>query len=487
MNMFKNFYQLITMLVLSCAGSTSLWAQATDPFPDINPYDYYGNMNMSVKVLEDGVPLVQDVVVAVYSGQTLRGKGAPEPGDKHPDVIYLTIYGDTSGDPLYFKIYTQGTTVEVAPENLTYTINEILGTPKKPYEINITDVVAEEKTTFELKLAKGWNWISHNRANAVTPSSLFGTNVVEVKSQTKGVIRDTKYGMVGNLKEMVATEAYKVRTTAADTKVRKVVDYPFKAATHAITLQKGWNWLSYPMEHQASLGEALKNFAPQEGDYLVGQAGFATYSQGAWNGIDLEVLTPGKGYMYRSGETKPVTFNSQAGAKVRVAANMRKVEDESSPWTCDIYKYPNRMPTIVRLYKADEVADMNAYDVAAFCDGECRGIGKVVNDVVMMNVCGEGGETITFKALDKTTGTIMDIQESVSFTGDVLGAYTEPFKLTLEEEDLTGISTIRSSIAGEEAIYNAAGQRMHTNAKALPKGLHIMRSSDGKVKKILVK
>ena len=484
MNMLKNLYQRIAVLALSFVGGTSLWAQATDPFPDINPCDYYGNMNMSVKVLEDGDPLVQDVVVAVYSGQTLRGKGSPQPGDKYPGVIYLTIYGDNSGDQLYFKVYTQGTTVEVAPENLTYTINDVLGTPKYPYEININDVIAEEKTTFELKLAKGWNWISHNRANALNPTSLFGENVVEVKSQTKGIIRDKKFGMVGNLKEMVATEAYKVKTTAADTKARQLVDYPFKATTHSITLKKGWNWLSYPMEQQASVAEALKNFSPQEGDYLVGQEGFATYSQGAWNGF-LEVLTPGKGYMYRSGETKPVTFNSQAGAKDRAAASMRKVADEGRPWTCDIYKYPNRMPTIVRLYKADEAADINAYDVAAFCDDECRGVGKVVNDVVMMNVCGEGGETITFKALDKTTGTMMDIQESVTFTGDVLGAYTEPFKLTLGEENITDIAIIPSK-TDIDAIYNAAGQRVTQDKQTLPKSVYI-HMKNGKATKVFVK
>ena len=340
-----------------------------------------------------------------------------------------------------------------------------------------------------MKLNKGWNWISHNRANALDPATLFGANVVEVKSQTKGMVRDTKYGMVGNLKEMVATEAYKVNTTAADTKVLQVVDYPFKAATRSITLKKGCNWMSYPMEAQASVEDALKYFSPQEGDYLVGQEGFTSYTSGAWVGL-LETLTPGKGYMYKSGAGKSVYFNAQAGAKSGAEASMRRVADEGSPWTCDIYKYPNRMPTTVCLYKADQPENVNNYDVGAFCGDECRGVGKVVQGVVMMNVCGEGGETITFKAMEKKTGIVMDISESVPFTADVLGTYMKPFKLTLEEaleeEDLTGIATLQSRTDMEDAIYNMAGQRVTMDKPSLPKGVYL-RLKDGKTTKVLVR
>ena len=64
MKLIMNPYKMIAALALFLVGSTSLRAQ--DPFPDINIYDYYGNMSMSVKVFEDGEPLVQDVFVAVY-------------------------------------------------------------------------------------------------------------------------------------------------------------------------------------------------------------------------------------------------------------------------------------------------------------------------------------------------------------------------------------------------------------------------------------
>ena len=138
------------------------------------------------------------------------------------------------------------------------------------------------------------------------------------------------------------------------------------------------------------------------------------------------------------------------------------------------------------LYIKDVEADANNYDVAAFCGDECRGVGKVVKGVLMMNVCGEGDETITFKAIDKKSGIVMDINESVTFTGDVLGAYTEPFRLTLGEENITDIAIIPSSTGIEEIVYNAAGQHVTKDKQALPKGVYI-HMKNGKATKVFVK
>lgn len=333
------------------------------------------------------------------------------------------------------------------------------------------------------QLKKGWNWVSHSFADAVKPNDVFGQNVVEVKNQTRGLIYDTKYGMVGNLTELVASEFYKVKTSDADTEPYLLTGYLFDAESNAINLREGWNWIGYPMANEATIEEALKNFSPKNGDMIVGQDYFTTYVVDTWVG-QLEVLTPGKGYMYKSGEAKPLHFNSKIEAKVSAEANMRRVGEETL-WTCDIYKYPNRMPTTVCLYKNHQPEEVEGYDVAAFCGEECRAVGKVVKGVVMMNVCGEGDEIITFKAIDKKSGIVMDIKESVPFSADVLGEYTEPFRLTLSGDSASGIEIVHSSqfAVDNEIIYNVAGQRAGT----LQQGVNIIRMKDGKTKKVQVK
>ncbi len=334
------------------------------------------------------------------------------------------------------------------------------------------------------KLDEGWNWVSHNLADNLNPIEVFGEkeNVVEVKSQTKGLIRDIQFGVVGNLMELNAVECYKVKTTAADTEPYQLTGDLFDAETTAITLKEGWNWMGYPMATATIIEDALKGFSPKENDLIVDQEDFSSYSGGSWIGT-LTKLVPGKGYMYKSGAEKSVHFSQPSEAKAREAK--ARTDSEESYWSCDIHKYPNRMPTIVSLSIKDVEADVNDYDVAAFCGDECRGVGKVVKGVVMMNMCGEGNEPITFKAIDKKSGIVMDIKESVPFSADVLGGYTEPFRLTLGEDAITDIESVDSSqlTVDCDAIYNIAGQRVGT----LQKGVNIIRYSDGTTKSVYAK
>ncbi len=121
------------MLALLC-WSVGMTADPVSPFPDVNPHDYYGNMMVSVKVTR-GTQVMQDVIVAVYSGSEIRGKGTPQdPGN--PGVAYLTVYGNMTGEEIYFRIFDEsdGYTYEI-DDGLTYRFNGNLGSPLSPYEL----------------------------------------------------------------------------------------------------------------------------------------------------------------------------------------------------------------------------------------------------------------------------------------------------------------------------------------------------------------
>ena len=77
-----------------------------------------------------------------------------------------------------------------------------------------------------------------------------------------------------------------------------------------ITLNQGWNWISYPCLEPMSINEALAGFTPMPGDILRSQTdGSATYTNGRWRG-SLTTLVPGKGYHYQStdGTTRSFVF-----------------------------------------------------------------------------------------------------------------------------------------------------------------------------------
>ena len=119
--------RIYSMLVLLFVGSASLMAQSTtDPFPSVDTHKYADNMTIMGQVRQNGQPLGSGTVVAVYCGDEIRGKGTVGNKNGRNNIFYFMVYGATNGDPLVFKVYTGGKTVEV-DQGLTYQINAEIG------------------------------------------------------------------------------------------------------------------------------------------------------------------------------------------------------------------------------------------------------------------------------------------------------------------------------------------------------------------------
>ena len=260
--------------------------------------------------------------------------------------------------------------------------------------------------------------------------STFPEKTLELKSQTRGVIRDAVLGLFGNLQELTPTEAYKVKMSASAT--LPVSGDAFNASKGIISLSKGWNWIGYPMDQIMTPTEALANLSASEGDMLVGMSGSADYVDGTWIG-DLEAMTPGLGYMLKTSAPAELLYNtgivSKAASQVRGRLNINR-----SPWSVDEHRYSNVMPMRAQLFRESGQTDDDEYTVAAFAGTECRGIGKYVQGVIFMNVHGEGAEDITFQAVHNEKEYIVDIQETLPFKSDAVGSYREPYVLHLGDE-----------------------------------------------------
>jgi len=117
-------------------GCTSLMAQTDDPFGEVKKNKYANNMTITGYVRMGGKVLGKETVVAVYCGKELRGKDSPMDDGSYTDILYLGIHGDTKGQPLHFKVFTDGRVIEV-DQNLTYTNNAVIGMPENPYYIDL--------------------------------------------------------------------------------------------------------------------------------------------------------------------------------------------------------------------------------------------------------------------------------------------------------------------------------------------------------------
>lgn len=280
--------------------------------------------------------------------------------------------------------------------------------------------------TLGLNLHTGWNWISHNLETDV-PVAQLQEDAVRIVGQESEVIKDPQLGFEGNLQSLSPLETYKVQAVNDGQNI--LTGFAFNPAT-ALTLEQGWNWLGYPMNQVMSLDEAFALAELEEEDLLVGQDGFAQYAEGAWTGT-LKTLAPGKGYLFCSKSDKKFSYNANIVSKAQ-SLYAQGIKNESS-WTVDKYKYPNIMCLIADLYDQGASVAADAYAVGAFAGTECRGIAQVVDGKLMMNIYGEGGEEITFKAMKYSSEELFSIQETVPFEVTLLGSVKTPYKLNISK------------------------------------------------------
>lgn len=165
-----------------------------------------------------------------------------------------------------------------------------VGTDKFP----IPGVERKTEEGLHVILKKGWNWIAHNRAEAVPVSQLTG-QVSIVRSQKDELFKDDKLGWVGSLTTLAPLTAYKVyaekdgelHLTSAPCDVNGYAD-----------LNAGWNWIGIPYAAPVPAVSVLSGYKAANGDCIVSMDGSMTYINGKWKG-DLNLLQPGTGYLLK--------------------------------------------------------------------------------------------------------------------------------------------------------------------------------------------
>lgn len=327
-------------------------------------------------------------------------------------------------------------------------------------------------TNTQIELAQGWNWISHNQQEPLSVEALKPASA-RMLGQTEETINDTRFGWVGDLEELLPTQMYKIQTD--EVKTVQLSGRLFNAGFRAVPLYEGWNWLGYPVANTMTPAEALQKLEAEEGDFLIGQDGMATYSEGQWTGT-LTEMVPGLGYMYRSGSDKNLFYNATAQASSRRINAQFIMHNSQLPegWTVNKRKYPNVMGVIAQLWHEDNMADSDEWLLGAFCGDECRGIAKVVDGALMMNVYGQGGEQIEFHAMNYETGELLIAVEQEPFRADVVGTMNSPYQMHIGEA--TGIASNNAGSISDSRYYDLQGRKVENGQ--MQKGLYIVTGSN---------
>lgn len=305
-----------------------------------------------------------------------------------------------------------------------------------------------------MDLSQGWNWASHDMSSLLKVNEL--KDVADAIRTKNG--ETVKVGgsdeWTDSIPDVQAVDLIKVNATAKTTK--SFQGYQFNPSSVTVTLNRGWNWLGYPLDQAMALNDAFVYLNVEEGDFIFGlDQGFAEYVNGAWSG-DLQVLTPGHGYMYKSVSQKSFVYGNVPTVNT-VSFRIREQDLVlfSSQIAVNAHSYPDMMAITATVMDGVEQALDSVFTICAFCGEECRGIGEYIDGTLRLTVYGQDSDVITFKAIETLSGKEFPITEKVTFVPDALGSYSAPYMLNFEipsKVDAVGETPVI------KAAYNLKGQ-----------------------------
>lgn len=118
---------------------------------------------------------------------------------------------------------------------------------------------------------------------------------------------------------------------------------------------------------------------------------------------------------------------------------------QDSQWSINPYDYEYDMTVYAKLvYEGTEVKDFSNYEVAAFVDNECRGVGEVQSKdsytwiYIRVRSNKASGENVTFKVFDKTAGKAFTLKTSQTIVFSSQGRFGMPSSpMTLDKPAYT--------------------------------------------------
>jgi len=416
---------------------------APEPNWNVDPTRFDYSMNIIGKIKVDGVLSADsyDKIAAFYN-EEVRGSAKLVYNEAYKEYFaFLTIYSNAnSGENLKFKIWdaSQGKILEASVEtnpSINFMNNEVLGTLSKPY-IFVNSGLVEQ----EIKLNKGWTWVSLNTndtnfsdLNALTKNLTLETSN-RILSHSPALL-DTYFkdksnpensgwsGTVSANGGLSSSKMYKINVTEVQT--LKIKGKSVDVATWSFPMKENWNWVAYPLGSNQTTNEALAYFEAADGDVIKSQNLFAIYDPIiGWNGT-LKYLEAGQGYMIKSSKSQTFKYpDNLERSKTGKSASNETQEEIASEFT----SYSQNMNAVVLLPKGYD--ELYVYDSKGVLKGNARN--QMINgkELSFITIFGDDTEELSFTLGDgfAKKGT----SKSFTFKGnEVLGTITNP--VILEE------------------------------------------------------
>lgn len=318
-------------------------------------------------------------------------------------------------------------------------------------DLTVSASFKQERYEQNITLMRGWNWIASYLADPISAS--------DIASKSSQIISSSE-----EIENLLPAQTYKVK--ASTSFISKSKGRLFEASTTPVGINAGWNWLGYPLRENQELASAISNAS--EGDYIVGQTGFAQFYAGTWEGT-LKQLITNQGYLYKS-----VKQNNLEFAEATTPSQLS--DEEQQDLEVDIRKYPSTMNIIGKLTQKDADMTGSDYRLYVMVGNECRGISQLIDGKYYLTIYGEKDEKLNMVIENQQTQESILVQDALTFKEDVLGSRTSPYDFNIDI--MTGIENILAD-GKELRIYSIDGYLIDAHAtvktlKKLVKGVYII-------------
>jgi hypothetical protein len=391
------------------------------------------NMNIiALLSIDDNINKHADTVIAAFAGDECRGQASPEPTQE--GLVFLTISSNmSSGEDITFKVWDANTEqIIVMADVMSFENQAGIGTLTEPY------IFKNGQAEITLNFAVGYHWFSIN----VMPEDSGINHVFKTLTPVSDdrLIEQVSFAVyngsewVGSLKTFNPLKMYKIKISTAQECT--IQGQAINLQSQAIGLKTGYNWIGYSPQFSMNINNALNTLSPQKDDRVISQTQFAVYDGNAWVG-SLKILQPGNGYIIKVSQDCDLIYPAEMVNQKRKRSIQPRVQPVWTPLANQQFNM-----SVIAVIKDSEGISKDSNDIlAAFVDGECRGIASPdpsVSGFVFLTIGSNAGsgveENVTFKVYRANQDKIIDLKENIPFEnqGEV-GTLDAPWTIMISE------------------------------------------------------
>ncbi len=439
-------------------------------------YRFVNDMMTSVDTMDQ---------IAVFIDNEIRGVAKIGRTDQGQYAAFINVGGEPADDgkPLEFRVWDADPGDEYNatrfdamnnPVPITFKSGDKFGTFVDP-EILVVNKNTDLARYIPVNGDSSWTWFS---VNSEEPDMSIDNVLRELTMSQDGDIITSnqnaiaafvpgsgKWEGINNLDEVSPENGYRIFLTGPDDTIRIT---GANAQYSPIALPAGFSLIGFPLQDTLDINTALSsatNFVGLTDDdfiFTVAQDPtkpglsnnmLAEFQSGTWNfvvGSGMELMRPFFGYqvfvqgnatLSYPGATTPFSASRSDQMTYEDFARIRKAGSEADPddpatWAVDPSLYPMNMIVTAEL-EIDGLLSIDTSDVvAAFVDGECRGLAKLgyveAQDkyYIVMFIYGDTfGEQVDVRFYDASADRLLFNKERIKFVpSQVIGKFSSPHK-----------------------------------------------------------